>query len=439
MRCPMAVEVIGGGLAGVEAAWQIARAGLEVVLHEMRPEVMTPAHRTGLLAELVCSNSLGSEHPHSAPGVLKAEMRLLGSVLLECAEEARVPAGRALAVDREAFARRVTERIESAARIRVVREEVRHLPEGLVVVATGPLTSPALVEELECLTGAGTLYFFDAASPIVTRESLDLDRMFWGSRYQPHSWDYLNAPLDEEAYLAFWGALVEAERHPRHDFEPEHLFEGCLPIEELARRGPDVLRFGPLKPVGLVDPRTGRMPYAVVQLRREDREGRLFNLVGFQTNLKWSEQRRVFRMIPGLERCEFVRYGVMHRNTYLCAPLVMEPTLLCRRRPSLLFAGQITGVEGYMESAATGILAGLNAARLARGLEPVVPPRDTVLGALCHYIAEARPDGFQPMNASWGILPPLEHRVRPRRRRREEMARRALGSMEVFLRTLANS
>ncbi|HEY8552117.1 MAG TPA: FADH(2)-oxidizing methylenetetrahydrofolate--tRNA-(uracil(54)-C(5))-methyltransferase TrmFO [Thermaerobacter sp.] len=428
------VTVIGGGLAGSEAAWQVARRGIPVRLYEMRPVKSTPAHHTGNLAELVCSNSLRGAQLDQAPGLLKEEMRRLGSLIMQAADASAIPAGSALAVDREEFSRRVTEAILNHPLIEVIREEVTEPPaDGPVIIATGPLTSDALSRWIREFTGEEYLAFFDAAAPIVTYESLDLSKLFRASRYGKGSGDdYLNSPMTREQYEAFWKALVEAERHVPHDFEQGLFFEGCLPIEEMARRGPDTLRYGPLKPVGLIDPRTGKEPYAVVQLRRDNRYGTLYNLVGFQTSLKWGEQKRVFRMIPGLENAEFARYGVMHRNTFICSPKILKPTMQTRKRPDLFFAGQITGVEGYIESAATGIVAGINAARLVRGEEPVAFPPETAHGALTRYITEAHPDHFQPMNIAFGLLPPLERRVRDPRRRKLLMAERALKALEGF-------
>lgn len=429
-----AVTVIGGGLAGSEAAWQVAQRGIPVRLFEMRPKRTTPAHHTDRLAELVCSNSLRGAQLEQAPGLLKEEMRRLGSLIMQAADASAIPAGSALAVDRDEFAQRVTEAIEGHPLIEVVREEVTEPPsEGPVIIATGPLTSDALAAWIRDFTGEEALAFFDAAAPIVTYESLDLSKIYRASRYGKGSGDdYLNCPMTKEEYEAFWEELVRAERHVPHDFEQGLVFEGCLPIEEMARRGKDTLRFGPLKPVGLPDPRTGREPYAVVQLRRDNRYGTLYNLVGFQTSLKWGEQKRVFRMIPGLENAEFARYGVIHRNTFINSPRVLRPTMQTRKRPDLFFAGQITGVEGYIESAATGIVAGINAARLVRGEEPVVFPPETAHGALTRYITEADPRHFQPMNIAFGLLPPLERRVRDARKRRLLLAQRALEALAAF-------
>ena len=426
------LTVIGGGLAGCEAAWQAANLGVDVVLYEMRPVESTPAHTTAELAELVCSNSLGGNHLTSASGLLKEEMRRLGSLLIAVADETAVPAGSALAVDRHAFSRLVSERIAAHPRITVIREPVDSIPEGLCIIATGPLTSPQLAEEIQRLTGAHDLYFYDAAAPIIAAESLDTDKGFWAGRYGRGGDDYFNCPMNKEEYLSFREALVHAERHEGHIDEPLRFFEGCVPIEELASRGVDTLRFGPLRPVGLVDPATGHRPYAVVQLRKENKEGSLLNLVGFQTRLKWGEQRRVFRMIPALAEAEFVRYGVMHRNTFLNAPRVLRPTYQWRQRDTLFFAGQITGVEGYVESAGSGLIAGRNAALLAKGQKPKTLPPETMLGALAEYITTADPRHFQPMNANFGLLP-SGIRVKNRALRKQVLAERALNALDAWL------
>lgn len=429
------VIVVGGGLAGSEAAWQAAEQGVRVVLYEMRPQKMTPAHRTEFLAELVCSNSLGSDLPDRALGLLKAELRLLRSVVLACADRTAVPAGSALAVDREAFAREVTERVSQHPNITVVREEVTAIPEeGPVVVATGPLTSEPLAQAIARLVGQEYLYFYDAMAPIVLGESVDMTVAFRGARYGRGGEDYINCPMTKEEYERFVDALLAAEQAPLHPFEREdpRFFEACLPVEEIARRGREALAFGPLRPVGLVDPRTGKRPYAVVQLRQDNLAGTLYNMVGFQTNLRWSEQDRVFRLIPGLERAEFVRYGQMHRNLFLNGPTVLRRTLQSRVRPDLFFAGQITGTEGYVGSVASGLVAGLNAARLLRGEEPLVFPEETMIGALLRYVAEASPEGFQPMKANFGLLPPLAGRVRGKKERGEAYARRALKCLEAW-------
>ncbi len=415
------LTVIGGGLAGSEAAWQAADLGLQVTLYEMRPGQSTGAHRTGWLAELVCSNSLGSDLPDRAAGLLKNELRRLGSMVLACAEEAALPAGGALAVDRENFARRVTERIEAHPHITLIREEVKGLADGPCVVASGPLTSASLAAELCQLAGEEHLYFFDAISPIVSADSVNMQVAYRASRYgrgERQEGDYINCPLDADEYRAFVHELASAERIQLREFEealelgvnagPDRFFEGCLPVEILASRDEKALAFGPMRPVGLRDPRTGRRPHAVLQLRQDNLAGTLHNLVGFQTNLTYPEQRRVFRMVPGLERAEFLRYGQMHRNTFINSPRLLLPTLQFRERPGLLFAGQITGVEGYVGNIATGLLAGLNAARWFRGQDPLELPRTTMLGALCHYVSHADPGSFQPMKANFGLLPPLE-------------------------------
>ena len=432
MRVTDTVRVIGGGLAGVEAAWHAAAAG-PVVLVEMRPETMTPAHRGGDLAELVCSNSLRSEELDTPAGLLKAEMKVMGSVVLACAERARIPAGKALAVDREAFSRLVAQTLLANPRIRIERAEARAIPAGeTVVVATGPLTSPAMAAAIADLTGEEQLFFYDAAAPIVLRESVRPDRTFRASRYERDSeGDYLNCPLDQDEYEAFWRALVSAEQHPLKPFEQPVFFEGCLPVEELARRGRDTLRFGPMRPVGLCDPATGREPYAVVQLRQDNLADTLLGLVGFQTNLRFSEQERVFRMVPALVEARFVRLGVMHRNTYLNSPRLLKPSLEARFRSGLFFAGQLTGVEGYVESAATGMVAGINARRRQEAREPLVLPGQTMVGSLCQYVAGADPLRFQPMNANFGLLPTLTGHSR--RGRRDRMASRSLEALEEYL------
>ncbi|WP_322797863.1 methylenetetrahydrofolate--tRNA-(uracil(54)-C(5))-methyltransferase (FADH(2)-oxidizing) TrmFO [Thermoflexus sp.] len=429
--------VIGGGLAGSEAAWQAAQRGIQVRLYEMRPGKFTPAHTTAWLAEIICSNSLGSDELENASGLLKAELRSLGSLLMACADRTAVPAGKALAVDRELFARCVTERIESHPRITVIREEVTEIPDRPCLIATGPLTSDALAAAIQRLTGQEHLYFYDAISPIVAADSIDMSICFKGSRYgrgQEPDGDYLNCPMTKEEYEAFVDALIGAETIELRDFEREdpRFFEACLPIEVLAKRGREALAYGPLRPTGLIDPRTGRPPYAVVQLRRDNRAGTMYSLVGFQTNLKWPEQRRVFRMIPGLQNAEFLRYGQMHRNTYINAPALLEPTMQFRGRPDLFFAGQITGAEGYVGNIATGLVAGVNAARLLRGQPPLVFPRTTMIGALCDYLAHADPRDFQPMKANFGLLPPLERPPRDKRARALAYARRALEDLRRF-------
>jgi methylenetetrahydrofolate--tRNA-(uracil-5-)-methyltransferase len=432
------VVVIGGGLAGCEAASQAARRGLRVRLYEMRPGVMTPAHKSGNFAELVCSNSLKSNQPGTAPFLLKEELRRLGSILIEVAESASVPAGHALAVDRDLFARRVTERVTATPGIEIVREEIRSIPtEGITVVASGPLTSEALSDSIAAFAGTGHLYFYDAISPIVDAGTLDRTRIFPASRYGKGGEDYLNAPMNAEEYRRFYEALIAAESVPLRPFEKELYFEGCLPIEELARRGVDTLRFGPMKPVGLLDPRTQRRPYAVVQLRQENLMADSYNLVGFQNHLKFPEQQRIFRMIPGLENSEFLRFGQMHRNTYLLAPALLDSSLQTRNRPGLFFGGQICGVEGYIESMATGLLAGFNAARLALGRPPATPPRETAIGSLVHYVSHASCNHFQPANISFGILPEPTDEIRRVRDRKLRHSLQVDGALTAINRWLA--
>jgi len=427
--------VVGGGLAGSEAAWQAAERGLEVALYEMRPQLSTGAHITPYLAELVCSNSLGSFLPDRAPGLLKEEIQRMGSLLLKCAQETAVPAGGALAVGRNQFARLVTEHIEKHPRITLIREEVREIPTQPAVIASGPLTSEHLSASIIAMTGSEHLYFFDAISPIVTLESINFEIAYRASRYErgkKEEGDYVNCPLSENEYYAFIDSLIAAERIELKSFELDlesgvkagahEYFEGCLPIEVLARRGKDALAYGPMRPVGLSDPRTGRRPYAVVQLRQDNLAGTLFNLVGFQTNLKFSEQQRVLRMIPGLETAEFARFGQMHRNTFIFSPAHLRPTLQTRQRQDLFFAGQITGVEGYVGNIATGLLAGWNAARYLSGEQLLILPETTMLGALCHYITHAGAADFQPMKANFGILPPLAETGKGRRNKRQRAA-----------------
>jgi methylenetetrahydrofolate--tRNA-(uracil-5-)-methyltransferase len=424
--------VVGGGLAGSEAAWALAERGVSVTLHEMRPAVRTPAHQTDRLAELVCSNSFKSVELTNAHGLLKAELRALGSLLLPCADEARVPAGSALAVDRELFSQAVHDRVSGHPDITIVRDEVTELPEA-GVVATGPLTSERLTRAMVDRLGASALAFYDAIAPVVSADSLDIDRLYALSRYgKGDGDDYLNAPMDAAAYEAFIDALVAGDQHQGHAFDEVPYFEGCLPVEEMARRGRETLRFGPMKPVGLVDPKTGREPHAVVQLRREDRAGQMWNLVGFQTRLRIPEQQRVFRMIPGLEDAEFLRFGSIHRNSYLNSPASLGPGLTARDNGQLFFAGQITGVEGYTESLGTGLMAGINLARTLKGLPVMVPPATTMLGALYRYLREADPDHFQPMNANFGLLEPLPGRVK-KHRKKEMLVERAQADLKVWL------
>ncbi len=434
----MRATVVGGGLAGSEAAWALASRGIDVTLHEMRPVVRTEAHHTDRLAEIVCSNSFKSTELTNAHGLLKAELRLLGSLLLEVADQARVPAGAALAVDRDVFSRAASERILAHPRIDVVREEVSALPSA-AVVATGPLTSSRLADAIATRLGTTALAFYDAIAPIVSGESLDHSRLYRLSRYgKGEGDDYLNAPLTREEYEAFIDALLEADQYEGHAFDKVPYFEGCLPIEEMARRGRETLRFGPMKPVGLPDPSTGREPYAVVQLRPEDRDGQMWNLVGFQTRLKIPDQKRVFAMIPGLEAAEFFRFGSIHRNTYINTPASLTAHLSARDDSTLLFAGQLVGVEGYTESLGTGLLCGINLARMLGGDAPAVPPPETMLGALLRYVHTADPAHFQPMNANFGLLPPLTEPVRDKRVRKERLAERALHAMREFARTVGS-
>ncbi len=430
--------VVGGGLAGSEAAWQAAARGVSVRLYEMRPRKTTPAHISGQLAELVCSNSLGSDLPDRAPGLLKNELRRLGSLLMRCAAEAAIPAGSALAVDRDLFMACVTEAISNHPRITLVREEVQTIPDGPCIIASGPLTAERLAKEIAALVGEEYLYFYDAIAPLVEADSIDMRVAYRASRYdrgEQDEGDYINCPFTEEEYRQFVAALCEAERVPLRGFEQEdpRFFEGCLPVEELARRGPDALAFGPMRPVGLRDPRSDQRPYAVVQLRQDNLAGSLYNLVGFQTNLKYSEQQRVFRLIPGLQEAVFVRYGQMHRNTFLNAPRLLHPTMQYRGRENLFFAGQITGVEGYVGNIGTGLVAGINAARWIRGEPLLTLPPETMLGALCHYVSHADPRTFQPMKANFGLLPPLENRVRHRRSRYGAYVERATRLLEDWL------
>jgi methylenetetrahydrofolate--tRNA-(uracil-5-)-methyltransferase len=430
--------VVGGGLAGSEAAWQAAQQGVQVTLYEMRPAEMTPAHVSDRLAELVCSNSLGSNLVDRAPGLLKEELRRLGSLVMACADATAVPAGGALAVDREAFAGLVTTRVTAHPLVELRREELRTIPNDQpVVLATGPLTSPALARAIGTLAGAEHLYFYDAMAPIVAAESIDMSICFRASRYDrgEGEGDYLNCPMAEGDYRRFVEELLAAETTPLRAFEREdpRFFEACLPVEVLAQRGGDALAFGPLKPVGLTDPRTGRRPFAVVQLRQDNQAATLYNMVGFQTNLRWGEQERVFRLIPGLEAAEFVRYGQMHRNTFINSPAHLWPTMQFRRRQDLFFAGQITGTEGYVGSVASGLVCGFNAARLLAGKPPLVFPPVTMIGALCDYVSSADRDNFQPMKANFGLMPPLQPPVRNKRQRYAAYARRALSTLERFM------
>lgn len=439
MSPPREVHVVGGGLAGSEAAWQLAERGWSVVLHEMRPVRGTPAHQTDRLGELVCSNTFKSTEPTNAHGLLKAEMRVLGSLILRCADEARVPGGTALAVDREVFSAAVSREIAAHPRISISRDEVTTLPSP-GIIATGPLTSDALAETIRARLGVAGLAFYDAIAPIVSRESLDDAVVFRASRWDKETMAeagaegaYLNCPFSRDEYEAFVGALATADQYQGKAFDEVPYFEGCMPVEEMVRRGPDTLRFGPMKPIGLRDPRTGKRPWAVAQLRMEDRGGRMWNLVGFQTRLRIPEQQRVFRMIPGLASAEFLRFGSIHRNSYVNAPAALTPHLSLRDDPTTLFAGQITGVEGYTESSATGLLAGINLDRLLRGLEPALPPTTTMLGALYRYLREADPTHFAPMNANFGLLDELADVPRDKAVKRERYAARALEAMESLV------
>ena len=421
------VTVIGAGLAGSECAWQLAQRGVAVTLREMKPEKRTPAHVTDSFAELCCSNSLRGAGLENAVGLLKEELRRLDSLILRCADATAVPAGGALAVDRDGFARMVTEAVCSHPNITVVSGEVTAIPEGDVVIASGPLTSDPLADAIaEKLGGGTTLHFFDAAAPLVAYDSVDMDSAYFASRYDKGTPDYINCPMSREEYLAFWQALTAAQEAEVHGFEDKNVFEGCMPVEVMARRGQDTLRFGPLKPRGLVDPRTGKEPYAVVQLRRDNADGSIYNLVGFQTHLKWPEQRRVFTMIPALHDAQFLRYGVMHRNTYLDSPRLLDRYYRLKAEPRIVFAGQMTGVEGYVESCASGFLAGVELARRLNGLPPVDFPAETAIGALGLYVSNGSVGDFQPMNINFGIIPPLDHRVKGKRNKNAELSQRSL-------------
>jgi methylenetetrahydrofolate--tRNA-(uracil-5-)-methyltransferase len=430
---PERVTIVGGGLAGSEAAWQLARRGIGVDLYEMRPVRTTAVHQTGDFAELVCSNSLRGNSLDQAAGLLKEEMRRLGSLIISVADAVRVPAGSALAVDRELFARRVTESVEALPEVTIHRQELSKIPDAAVtIVATGPLTSEALAQDIADFVGRTHLYFYDAVSPVVEADSIDTALTFKASRYGKGGDDYVNCPLSEEDYGRFLGALSSAECATLHSFEHEFFFEGCLPVEVIASRGPDTLRFGPMKPVGLIDPRTGRRPYAVVQLRQDNLAASHYSVVGFQTQLKWGEQARVFRLIPGLANAEFLRFGMIHRNTYVNAPSTLEPSFETRRRSGLFFAGQMSGVEGYVESAASGLIAGIGAACRATQQQPPIFPRETALGGLGHYIARSDPEHYQPTNIAFGLLPELTVRIKDKARRRLALAERALASLEQF-------
>lgn len=427
------VTVIGAGLAGSEAAYQAAEHGATVHLYEMRKEKKTPAHHTDNFAELVCSNSLRANQITNAVGLLKEEMRQLNSIIMEAADKNAVPAGGALAVDRVPFSEYVTDKIRNHPNITVFDEEVTEIPEdGIVIIASGPLTSDALAQNIKAFNHDDGLYFYDAAAPIIAKESIDMNKVYLKSRYDKGEAAYLNCPMNKEEFENFYHALIEAEVAPLSDFEKEKYFEGCMPIEVMAKRGEKTMLFGPMKPVGLEDPKTGKRPYAVVQLRQDNAAGSLFNIVGFQTHLKWGEQKRVFQMIPGLENAEIIRYGVMHRNTFMNSPELLEPTYQSKQRETLFFAGQMTGVEGYVESAASGMIAGINAARLAKQQAPLVFPPETAAGSMAHYITHAEGKHFQPMNANFGIMPDLPTRIRDKKERYQALADRALSALEAF-------
>ncbi|EPY04098.1 tRNA (uracil-5-)-methyltransferase [Paenibacillus sp. E194] len=427
------VTVIGAGLAGSEAAWQIAQQGVPVTLYEMRPVKQTPAHHSGRFAELVCSNSLRANGLSNAVGVLKEEMRYMNSLIMSAADKHAVPAGGALAVDREGFSDEITNTLKEHPLVEVRNEEVADIPEdGITVIATGPLTSESLSARIKELMGEEYFYFYDAAAPIIDKDTIDMNKVYLASRYDKGEAAYLNCPMNEEEFNAFYEAIITAEKAELKTFEKEVYFEGCMPIEVMMSRGKQTALFGPMKPVGLVDPNTGKTPYAVIQLRQDNAAGTLYNMVGFQTHLKWGEQKRVFRMIPGLEQAEFVRYGVMHRNTFVNSPKLLEPTYQFKGRPSLFFAGQMTGVEGYVESAASGLIAGLNAARYAAGNSCLVLPQQTTLGSMANYITTADFKHFQPMNANFGLFPPLETRIRNKKEKNEAIAHRALDTLRAF-------
>ena len=427
------VVIIGGGLAGSEAAWHAANQGAKVTLYEMRPKTVTAAHKTEQLAEIVCSNSLGSNDPQSAPGILKQEMRQLGSLIIKVADDVAVPAGAALAVDREQFAQKITQTLNEHPNVRILREEIHDIPQdGVCIIATGPLTSPKLSEAITQLTRSKNLYFFDAISPIVDTDSLNMERIFRASRYDKGTADYLNCPMDEETYNQFYDALVKADRVQPKSFENIPYFEGCLPIEVMADRGRQTLTFGPLKPVGLIDPKTGARPFAVLQLRAENHHGSCYNLVGFQTKLTYPEQKRIFRMIPGLEEAEFLRCGSIHRNTFINVPILLNDTLQLKKQSKTFFAGQLVGVEGYVEAAASGGMAGINAARLLAGQELITPPPTTAHGALLHYITTCEPKHFQPINTNFGLFPPLDTPIRDKQKKRQAIQERAMAEFQTW-------
>ena len=426
--------IIGGGLAGSEAAWQAANHGATVTLYEMRPKTETAAHKTEQLAEIVCSNSLGSNDPRSAPGILKQEMRQLNSLIINVADTVAIPAGTALAVDRDQFAQKITQILTAHPNVQILREEIHDIPEDVIcIIATGPLTSPKLSEAIIQLTRSKNLYFFDAISPIVDTDSLNMDRIFRASRYDKGTADYLNCPMDKETYNQFYDALIQADRVQPKSFENIPYFEGCLPVEVMADRGRQTLAFGPMKPVGLIDPKTGTRPYAVLQLRAENHHRSCYNLVGFQTKLTYPEQKRVFRMIPGLEQAEFFRCGSIHRNTFINVPILLKDTLQLKKYSNVFFAGQLVGVEGYVEAAASGGLAGLNAARLLSGRRPITPPPTTAHGALLHYITTCEPKHFQPINTNFGLFPPLETPIRDKQKKRQAIQERALSDFQSWM------
>lgn len=429
------VIIVGAGMAGSEAAWQVAQRGIKVDLYEMRPEKSTPAHKTEKFAELVCSNSLRGAGLENAVGLLKEEMRQLNSIIMESADINRVPAGGALAVDREGFSQYITDKVKNHPNVTVINKEIETIPQeddAITIIASGPLTSEVLAKSIGELTGQDYFYFYDAAAPLISKESIDMGKAYRASRYGKGTADYINCPMDKEEYEKFWQELTTAELAPIKEFEKAKFFEGCMPVEEMARRGIDTLLYGPLKPVGLEDPKTGKRPYAVVQLRQDNAADSLYNIVGFQTHLKWPEQKRVFGLIPGLENAEFVRYGVMHRNTFINSPELLRPTLQYKDRDDLLFAGQMTGVEGYIESAASGLVAGVNAAYLAKGENPVIFPEQTAHGSMCKYITSAVAKHFQPMNANFGLMPPLEERIRDKKLKKQKIAERALEFLAKF-------
>lgn len=429
------VIIVGAGMAGSEAAWQVAQRGIKVDLYEMRPEKSTPAHKTEKFAELVCSNSLRGAGLENAVGLLKEEMRQLNSIIMESADINRVPAGGALAVDREGFSQYITDKVKNHPNVTVINKEIETIPQeddAITIIASGPLTSEVLAKSIGELTGQDYFYFYDAAAPLISKDSIDMSKAYRASRYGKGTADYINCPMDKEEYEKFWQELTTAELAPIKEFEKAKFFEGCMPVEEMARRGIDTLLYGPLKPVGLEDPKTGKRPYAVVQLRQDNAADSLYNIVGFQTHLKWPEQKRVFGLIPGLENAEFVRYGVMHRNTFINSPELLRPTLQYKDRDDLLFAGQMTGVEGYIESAASGLVAGVNAAYLAKGENPVIFPEQTAHGSMCKYITSAVAKHFQPMNANFGLMPPLEERIRDKKLKKQKIAERALEFLAKF-------